>query len=63
MNSEMLSENYTAACNDCNDGHGRVIVIYKKHLMVDKNHFTFTGGNIVSVKIEMLEKPIIICAC
>ena len=31
--------------------------------MVEENHFKFTGGNIVSVKIETMEKPIIICAC
>ena len=29
MNSAILSINYAAACNDCSDGHGGVIVIYK----------------------------------
>ena len=63
VNSEILSENCTAACSDCNDGYGGVIVMYKKHLMFEENHLKFAGGNILSVKIEMFKKPVIICAC
>ena len=52
MNSGIL----TAAHNDRNDGYGGVIVINKKHLIIEDNHFKFTGGNIVSIKIETLKK-------
>ena len=60
MNSGIL----TAAHNDRNDGYGGVIVINKKHLVTEDNHFKFTGGNIVSIKIETLKKKtVIFCAC
>ena len=59
MNSGIL----TAVHNDRNDGYGVVIVINKKHLMIEDNHFKFTGGNIVSIKIETLKKTVIFCAC
>ena len=58
MNPEILSYNYRAARNDSNDGYGVVIVIYTKDLMVEENHFKFTGGNIESVKIKTFEKPV-----
>lgn len=58
MNPEILSYNYRAARNDNNDGYGVVIVIYTKDLMVEENHFKFTGGNIESVKIKTFEKPV-----
>ena len=31
--------------------------------MVEKNQFKFTGGSIVSIKIETFEKSFMICAC
>ena len=63
MNSEMLPGNYRAARNDHNDGFGGVLVIYKKNLMVEENHFKFTGGSIVSINTETFKKSFIICAC
>ena len=63
MNSEILPENCTVARNDYNDEYGGVIVIYKKHLTVEENHFEFTGGSIIPIKMKTFEKSVIICAC
>ena len=59
MSPEIVPENYTAACNDHNDGYVGVIVIYKKWL----KKMLLNSLGVVPIKIETFEKSVIICAC
>ena len=61
MNSEILPPNYTAVRKDRNDGYGGVIIIYKTDLLVEEIHHQ--KGELVSIRIETHEKPIILTAC
>ena len=51
MSSEVVLENYTAACNDHNDGYVGVIVIYKKWL----KKMLLNSLGVVPIKIETLK--------
>ena len=63
-NSEFLPENshYLASRKDRNkDGKGGVIIIYKDTLLVEE--LPTEQAEIVSIKVESFEKPVIFTAC
>jgi len=59
--TEILPENYTAARKDRIDGYRGVIIIHKKDLLVEA--IQHEKGELVSIKVETIEKPIILTAC
>jgi len=59
--SEILPSNYTASRKDRNDGHGGVIIIYKKQFIVEE--IKHPNAEIITVKLETHEKPVIISSC
>ena len=62
-NSEFLPDDYTAVRDDHKDGYGGVIIVYKKHLMVEEITTNYNDGDFASIKIESYEKSVISCAC
>jgi len=60
--SEFLPEHYLASRKDRTDGFGGVIIIYKDTLLIQE--LSSTGkSEIISIKVESFEKPVIITAC
>ena len=61
LTSEIVPDKYTAARKDRPEGKGGVIIIFKEELIIDEiKHET---AEIVSLKVQTLDKPMIICAC
>ena len=61
-NSEFLPEHYLASRKDRNkDGKGGVIIIYKDTLLVEE--LPTEQAEIVSIKVESFEKPVLFTAC
>ena len=61
-NSEFLPPSYTAFRRDREDGWGGVIIITKSELDVEEV-IKPTSCEIIAVKIEPFQKPIIVAAC
>jgi len=59
--SEFLPEAYMATRNDRKDGYGGIIIVYKDSLLVEEP--PFDQGEIISIKIETFEKPVILSSC
>ena len=60
-NSEIIPPNYSAIRKDRDDGYGGVIIIYKNTFLVEVSHQT--KSEIVTIKIETSDKPVIISSC
>lgn len=61
LNSEILPSNYIATRKDRDDGFRGIAIIKKNNIMVEDIHFQ--NCELVAIKIEMHEKPIVVCAC
>ena len=61
-NSEFIPSNYQAFRKDRNDGYGGVIIIAKNSLIIEQINCP-GNAEIVAVKVETFQKPIIISSC
>ena len=60
-NSEFLPPGFLAKRKDRDDGYGGVIIMYRD--TIKANEITHDTAEIVSLKIETYQKPVIISAC